>query len=446
MRLMPRPAWSLIATALLIFLSILPSWARPTYELELALGEAWVLQGELTVQGTASDAWPELVFRNVHGAALEVTDVKRDAVAADWGMPDPWTLVIHGSLDAEQDFSVTIGYAISVPRFDDAPGFGTFARSDHTVVLGAAYPMLAVWEDGWVNPPVLDWGDTVVAEVADYRARVHVPPEWRVISGGEERVLEAGIVEISGEGLRELALVLVRDYAVLEDDAGSARVRSWHRPHRSAPAAEALETSLLALQLYGRLFAPYPFASLDIVEVPLRQAAGVEYPGLILVGQAYYDAYPREPLFFTMILAHEVAHQWWYALVGNDQVTEPWVDEALATYTSGLYFEAVGRWDEIYTYWTRTYESGRQRNPHARVDSPLWAFPDGAGYGGIVYSGGALMLHELRLAMGDEPFLDALTSYLDTHRWTLARGEDLLSALKSAAPVSIRPILDRYLD
>lgn len=126
-------------------------------------------------------------------------------------------------------------------------------------------------------------------------------------------------------------------------------------------------------------------------------------------------------------------------------MAEPWLDEALATYTSGLYFEARGRLEEMLDYWQASYRRGKARNPTATVASPLWEFPDGAGYGGIVYSGGALFFHELRTRMGDEAFFRALRRYLQEFRWKIARGQDLLSILSEESPQPLADLIREWL-
>ncbi len=89
-----------------------------------------------------------------------------------------------------------------------------------------------------------------------------------------------------------------------------------------------------ALTLYSRLFGPYPYQELDVVETPAR-AGGIEYPTLVVISDRLYTGHPR----LEWVVAHEVAHQWWYGMVGSDQVDEPWLDEALTQYTTLLYHE-----------------------------------------------------------------------------------------------------------
>lgn len=417
------------------------------YDIALSLSPTWALDGRLVLHGTAACDWDELVLRVYQPENLDVTSVEVNGASVPrWEESEDASLLrIPASLERGQTYALTATFTGQVPPFRDQQGYGTFATSERVVVLAASYPMLAAWDDDWIVGPLLPWGDPVVADVADYRCTLEAPEGWTVISGAEEVSLSDTVTLIEGTKLRELAIVLLQDHTVQTAEVGDVLVRSFSLPEHTAGAAEALRITAESLHLFADLFGPYPFPTLDVAAVPLRRAVGVEYPGLILGDVTYYARWEAEPLFFPMIFAHEVAHQWWYAQVGNDQVGEPWVDEALATYASGLYFEAEGRLDEIIAYWRDSFWRGHRRNPDAEVDSPLWAFPNGEGYGGIVYSGGALMLHELRICMGDAAFFNALQAYLSTHKWQLASGDDLLEAFAQHHARCVRTILDRWL-
>ncbi len=415
------------------------------YDLHLTLSAEWQLDGVLTMSGAAADDWSELMLRIYQPGVLTVTSIEVGGVSLEWEEIDPSLLRVPVVLELGQTYSLTAEFSGRVPPFSASSRYGTFAVSDQAVVLGAAHPMLAAWDEEWLTGPVLGWGDVVVADVADYRAVVDAPEGWTVVSGGREISLSKTLSLVEGERLRELSFVLVRGYVVQTMEVEGVTVRSFSLPAHAAGAAEALRVVGRALELFQEAFGPYPFCSLDVVAVPLHRAAGVEYPGLVLAGEAYYARWHEEPLLFPMIFAHEIAHQWWFAQVGSHQVDEPWVDEALATYSSGLYFEEEGRLEEIIQYWGDTFRLGRERNSSARVDSPLWKFPGGVGYGGIVYSGGALMLHEVRLEMGDEAFSASLRDYLESHKWGISSGDDLLAALDRRSPSALEEIIFRYL-
>ncbi len=405
----------------------------------------WKLVGEAHISGRIPVPVDTVFLRFLRGkeTGVHVNSVGDGHSGLAWDLSDPTTLAVELPRRS-QSFSVAVSYEMEVPPFPGG-GYGILAVGERTVTVSQAYPLVAPWRGGWVLEPVFPWGDALVAEAGDYRARISPVPGWDIVGTGVE-VPAAGGVEITGDELREFAFVLLQGYRSEAVEVGGAEVRSWFRPEEERAGKRALELSADALGILSELFGEYPFPELDVVEVPLRGAAGVEFPGLILAGVDYYRRFEsgRRELIFPMIFAHEVAHQWWYAQVGNDQVLEPWLDEALATYSSGLVLERWGLFDELLDYWEYTYELARERNPGASVFDPLWDFPDGTGYGGIVYSGGALFFLELERAMGRERLISALRRYQEEFRWGIAKGEDLLSILREEGGEAAEEVIRRW--
>jgi hypothetical protein len=73
-------------------------------------------------------------------------------------------------------------------------------------------------------------------------------------------------------------------------------------------------------------FGPFPYEQVVIAVLPDIRG-GIEYPAAILLGTGQdKDA----------TLSHELGHEWFYGLVGNDQARDPWLDEAFATYAEAL--------------------------------------------------------------------------------------------------------------
>jgi aminopeptidase N len=131
------------------------------------------------------------------------------------------------------------------------------------------------------------------------------------------------------------------------------------------------------------------------------------------------------------VTAHEVAHQWWYGLVGNDQVTHPWLDEALTQYTTVQYYEyryGPERRSEIISelftpfYW-------QLRNTH--TDRPIIGSAAGfseALYYPVLYGKGPLFFEAVRNQLGDELYFAGLRQYARQYRYDIAAPEDLLKA------------------
>ena len=141
------------------------------------------------------------------------------------------------------------------------------------------------------------------------------------------------------------------------------------------------------------------------------------------------------PGFFDVVISHEVAHQWWYAVVGNDVIENPWQDEALTTFSSLLYQQEYLPDDYRRTlnlYQEREAELERSLT-ESEVGQPVEAFLDDPwAYSPVVYIKGALFFVELRQEIGDKAFFAALRAYYADHVYNLAEPQALLQAFETA--------------
>ena len=364
---------------------------------------------------------------------------------------------LPGALEAGAALSLSVAFSGRPAAWDALQpgtgqvGYGTFAATEHTMALASFYPILAVESgDAGSIAPVGTIGDPVTSEAGSYTVALTTPCGLTALTSGElasqEKAGDRCVTTFAGEGVRDFMVVLGNEYRQETQSSSGVLLRASFFPKHRWAQSVALACARAALSVYTELFGPYPYGELDLVEVPLERAAGVEYPGLVLVGEDYCDR--PEDYFFSVIVAHEVAHQWWYAVVGNDVVQEPWLDEGLATFSSGLFLERESGETAARTAiaeWQRAYEEVRAQYPGLCVASPTTLFPDGKSYSGFVYSGGALLFDALRGALGDARFFGVLQGYYRDEAFLIARGSSLVARFLAEAPADVPRIFSEYL-
>ena len=87
---------------------------------------------------------------------------------------------------------------------------------------------------------------------------------------------------------------------------------------------ESLDAGVKAVKAFSDMIGPYPYPTLSVVQTDFF-IGGMEYPNIVLIDQSMYDE--SEAGMLEYVIVHEVGHQWFYGVVGNDQVMEPWLDE-----------------------------------------------------------------------------------------------------------------------
>jgi aminopeptidase N len=202
-------------------------------------------------------------------------------------------------------------------------------------------------------------------------------------------------------------------------------VTSHYFPLHAAAGEAVLQTTVAALELYGELFGPYPRPILSVVEADFLD--GMEYEGLYFLSKGFYNLYQGTPgELLVAIAAHETAHQWWYARVGNDQALEPWLDEALCTYSERIYYENVA--PEALEWWwayrVNYYE------PSGPVDGSIYNPGGFRPYRDAVYLNGAVFLEALRGVVGETAFFATLRDYAARYSGKIATGKDFFDVLR----------------
>jgi aminopeptidase N len=201
----------------------------------------------------------------------------------------------------------------------------------------------------------------------------------------------------------------------------------------------SLSTAVAALQVYERIFGPYPFESLTITQIEMYD--GMEYDGIFFLGEEVFDTYNwsgRNMLVFLTV--HEISHNWWFSQVGSDQALEPWLDEALATYCEVLFFELV--YPELVDWWwefrVKEYE------PEGDVDASIYTYADYESYRRAVYLRGVQFLQALREQIGDEAFFAFLRMYLEQGRYRVMTAEDFFTLLEAEFSVEVGELREEY--
>ncbi len=438
----------------------------PEYHLVLTLDAAQrrlLGEAQVVVPNHAGVELSEIVFRlypNLpqYGGRITVSPV---AVGGQPVTPslraDDTSLVVPLKRPLAPETSVTIelGFEVEIPLKES--GYVLFGQSQGIWSVPDAYPLLAV-HHGSVEPPVADsgwyediapsYGDAVFADAALYDVTLTLPPMLTLAATGSvpSGVVDAGgqrTYRIVGGPWREFAWLASADYQVMETTAYGTVLRSYYLPGDEAAGQATLNIAAAAARVYEDTFGPYPFGEMAVVEAPLLHH-GMEFPGLNLIG---LDLYREQRGELENRVVHEIAHQWWYAQVGNDQVNTPWLDEGLSEYSMAIYYGQVfgeGHANTLVNQrWQVPYQVAVENGYDAVVNQPASAFS--WEYEVIVYAKAALFFNALHQELGEEAFQAFLHEYLDRFRWKIATPEGLLRVAESTSGQDLDALYNRWI-
>jgi hypothetical protein len=344
--------------------------------------------------------------------------------AARLPLPDP--------LQPGEDVVITMDFTVEVPR-EAGGNYGLFGYIDGILVLHKFYPVIPVYDDeGWnveIPPP---YGDVSYFDASFYLVQVTAPERLILATSGieVERVNIDGnqIVTYANGPARCFYLAASHLFSVTSDTVGETKVNSYFLLGSDEGAQSVLDIAVHSLESYNARFGIYPYTELDLASTPM-QALGMEYPGITAISTMLYDPHGEisgtpTSIYLESAVAHEVAHQWFYNVVGNDQVDEPWVDEALVQYLTGLYYRDVYG-EEGYEGFKESWNSrwGRVDFEDIPIGFPVEGY-DGIAYGAIVYGRGPLFMDALAEKMGQETFNVFLRDYYETNKWGIGTASE----------------------
>lgn len=331
-------------------------------------------------------------------------------------------------LEPGEQVVIALAFSIVAPT-DGSSQYGLFGYTEDILALSQCLPIIAVYDEaGWRADLPPTYGDLTHADSSFYLVRITAPSDLSLAASGItiERMQmnsEQQVIFAAGP-VREFYLAASPRYTVLTEQVGEITINSYAPVEYAAGAGIALTYAIEALQFYEHTFGLYPYTELDVVGTPMS-AWGMEYPCVVAIGlSAYKTASDSNPggnsvNVFELTIAHEVAHQWFYNVVGNDQIHEPWLDESIVQYATWLYFQAhygtSGR--SNFRSWL---ESRWARIDYAEIPIGMQVSAySSLEYSSIVYSRGPLFLETLAEIMGEETFLAFLKAYYEQYKWEI---------------------------
>jgi len=388
------------------------------------------------------------LFPNVQGGSMSVENVKVNDkdVTPQYSLEDSLLIVPLESplqpgekLTLSTDFNTEITQNISL-------NYGVQAFYDNVLALAHAYPMIAVYDDeGWNSEIAPQSGDVTYADMSFFIVTIEAPKDQVVVTSGREIGREENgnrqTVSVEAGPARDFYVAASDEYEVITSTVNGVTLRFYSRGKMGSAAKEALEVAAKSIEIYSERYAPYPYTELDFVATP-NQALGIEYPGMIAITDRIME--PGHP-YLEATVAHEVGHQWFYNLVGNDQLDEPWLDESLTQFATLQYFE--DRYGKPGFDGYRASLEGRwanMGNALVPVGLPVRDY-SGAEYSGIVYGRGPLFFVALREEIGRDTFDAFIKKYTQDNAWNISTSEILQKEAETECDCSLSGLFNEWI-
>lgn len=332
--------------------------------------------------------------------------------------------------------NLTITFKVQLANINHRLGYG-----QNVTNFGNFYPIACVYQDGkgFYEDLYHSNGDPFYSDCANYNVKLSYPNNLTLATSGqvvkEEDKNGQKICQIKGDKIRDFAFCLSDNFNKIEKKVGNTLVQ-YYGYSNDENLSRCIDISAAALKYFSETFGSYPYSNLAVVKTNFIHG-GMEYPNLVMISDTCQSQEEED-----YVIVHEIAHQWWYGMVGNDEYNHPWLDESLTEYSTLMFFEKQAEANFDYNTLVKSATSNYKffvevytkilGDVDTSMDRPLDKFNTQPEYVNCVYTKGIVMYHTLREMVGQKKFEKALQKYFEKYKFKNAAPEHLIASFSSS--------------
>lgn len=353
-------------------------------------------------------------------------------------------------------------FTIKVPKF--------FSRMGHDKThyeISQWYPKIAVYdEQGWHADGYHYIGE-FYGDYGSFQVGLTVPKNFKIGSTGEEildpedtisRIDEPEAYHLFvADDVHDFAWCADPEYIQTKEQHNGVAITILTRPKDRDKWKNVMQYAKDALDYYGRWYGQYPYCTLTVCDGDMAAGGGMEYPNLVIVSTGE-DQYTRT---LEMVVIHEIGHQWFYGMLGNNEMDEAWLDEGINSFSEQRYFEEkygpegnylvnerLRKWlpeindRNVGRYLSYLYSANRMDQP---VSTPAHKSSEMMQYAASAYMKPASMMWWLKEYIGDSSFNRAMQGYCRENLFRHVDAESFYRAIKKYSGKDIKPIWEPWL-
>lgn len=357
-------------------------------------------------------------------------------------------ITFDNPLAPNNNIDIYFEFNVKLPNINHRFGYG-----EDTINIANFYPVACVYENGAFNIDSYHYnGDPFFSEVANYNVNFKAPSQYILASTGElNNTVEAENTKsynINALAVRDFAIVISDKFNMVSDKVNNTTVNYYY--YNNQYPNEAIKACIDSVNTFNELFGEYPYNTLNVVEADFVHG-GMEYPNIVLIS----DAVDVQSDYINVIV-HEIAHQWWYGLVGNNEYQYGWLDEGLTEYSTILFYEENPEYNidtkELIKNTTNSYVTFVEvyskvfDTVDTSMNRKLNEYNNESEYVYIAYVKGMLMFDSIREILGKEKFINALQTYFKDNEFKIATPNNLISSFEKATKTSLREIFESWIN
>lgn len=371
---------------------------------------------------------------------------------------------VYKTILPNETSKIFIKFTLKIPKLFDRLG-----KSENEYEITQWYPKVGVYDErGW-RTYGYRYNTEFYGDYANWKVSIKVPKDYVVGSSG---YLVDSIVNDSFKVLtyklekaHDFAFVMSKRYKVEEINYDSIKIYILHYSNDSNFVKIAKYHSINALKIFSKKLYPYPYKSLTIVESHLRAGGGMEYPALVLITNPkefrsrIFRLTNSKNYYLAIVIAHEIGHQWFYGIIGNDEAYEAWLDEGMNSYLEDYYnhlvfnnesiYNVFGIFKKIMKFYLGDYDFRLfgdyfvylEPYDEPMLGKPAWEMKN---YWQVYNRGKNLML-ALQDIIGDSLFDIILKEYFKKYAFKHPRSEDFIKLVEETSKLDLTAFKNQWL-
>ena len=386
-------------------------------------------------------------FGNLEISALSVNGIDTP-ITINGNDDDILDISFTDSLTPNETYNISISYKVTLPNINHRFGYG-----EDTINLGNFYPIACVYEDGeYVIDSYHYNGDPFYSDMANYNVTLTANNNLKLASTGNITSTTSNetstTYNIKAKTVRDFAMVLSDKFSIVSGKIGNTIVNYYY--YKNQYPQEGLQAGIDSVTTFNNLFGEYPYDTLNIVESNFVHG-GMEYPNLALIS----DAVDIQSDYINVII-HEVAHQWWYGIVGNNEVNYGWLDEGLTEYSTILFYKENPSYnvntEELIKNTTNSYVTfvDIYTKVFGEVDTSmnrkLNEYNNESEYVYIAYVKGMLIFDSLNEVLGDDKFIKCLQAYFEDNKFGISTPDRLIDSFEKASKSDLSSFFESWIN
>jgi len=371
------------------------------------------------------------------------------------------------TLSSGDSITFKIEYLLKIPEFSSRLGYHS-----HHYEMVHWYPKVCVFDEyGWHRDQYHAIGE-FYGEYGDYRIELTVPGDYVVAATGEridphdKRFIDALVshsgkiamgerksVRFSAEDVHDFAWVCDPNFLVEQYEVDGILLSVFYLKQSEKKWRNAGLFAMEAVKRFNEWYGQYAYSNLSVVNGYYH--GGTEYPQLVIIGPGE-DQFTR---LFEITIIHEIAHQWFYGIVGSNELDEAWLDEGFTTYSEIRYCEdRYGKDNSLLKlpfipplsrryYYKVIYYLNQTNCIEIPILTPAYEYIDvPIAYINSAYAKPALFLFNLEGILGRQRFDSILKRYIQEYTFKHPRTEDFIKTCEEESGEDLGPLFSQFLN